>query len=75
MDHPECDCNNHIEEALAHVCSSNNDSNNGTMGGKYEAAEACHWQLQLLATTLSDSGGENEGRRVGGEGLFIYQPI
>ena len=36
MDHPECDCNNHIEEALAHVCSSNNDSNNGTMG-KYEA--------------------------------------
>ena len=53
MDHPECDCNNHIEEALAHVCSSNNDSNNGTMG-KYEAGRQRHaggscscWQLHF----------------------------
>jgi len=57
------------------MCSSNNDSNEGTMG-KYEAVKQAG--LSLTVTTLSVSGGENGGSitgRVerGGRGcLFIF---
>jgi len=57
------------------MCSSNNDSNEGTMG-KYEAVKQAG--LSLTVTTLSVSGGEWGSTTVrvergGGRGcLFIF---